>query len=192
MMTLWQRFTHRLAQFRLAQTGVAAVEFAALLPFMLILYIGANEASALIAMDRRVQMVAGTLGDLVARANGTVTADQMKEYLSAAGGLMTPYPTTGLRQYVTQVRVNAAGTAATVVWAKQYVNGVYSTNTGRPVNSTYPLDQSMRTAAANGYVIVSQATTSYLPFYGIILNQPVTLYRENYYLPRFGDAISTP
>ncbi|WEK03573.1 MAG: pilus assembly protein [Candidatus Devosia phytovorans] len=178
--------------------GAAAVEFALILPAMLILYIGANEASALITVDRRVQSVSGTLGDLVARSDTTISSDTMKEYLAAAGGVMTPFPTTDLKQYVTQVKVDADGKTARVVWAKQYINGVYSTNTARPVNSVYALKSASSTTSAmaeiakGNYVIVAEATTSYLPFYGIVINKPVTLYRENFFMPRFGGSISTP
>lgn len=198
MMGLFRMLAGKLRQFRLRESGAAAVEFALILPVMLALYVGANEASALITVDRRVQMVTGTVGDLVARSDKTITADQMKEYLTAASGVMAPFPTTGLKQYVTQVYVDPTTSVAKVVWAKQYVNGVYSTNTSRPVNSVYSLkaassEKSAMAAIAKGnYVIVSEATMSYLPFYGIVINRPITLYRENYFMPRYGDAISTP
>nr|WP_314262636.1 TadE/TadG family type IV pilus assembly protein [uncultured Devosia sp.] len=192
MKALWRVLLGRLSEFRLARTGAAAVEFALILPAMLILYIGANEASALITVDRRVQMVTGTVGDLVARSQAAITADQMKEYLAAASGVMSPFPTSDLKQYVTQVKVNAAGTSATVVWAKQYVNGVYSNNTARTAGSTYNLAAAMRAIAKDSYVIVAEASNAYLPFYGIVINRPINLYRQNYFMPRYGDAISTP
>ena len=54
------------ARLTLAEKGAAAVEFALILPVMLVVYLGTLEASTLITMDRKVQSVAGAVGDLVA------------------------------------------------------------------------------------------------------------------------------
>lgn len=194
MMGAFRWIGEKIRQFRLVETGAAAVEFALILPIMLVLYIGTNEASALITVDRRVQMVAGTLGDLVAREDKAISADRMKEYFAAAGGVMTPYSTTDLKQYVTQVFMDPTK-GPQIVWSKQYVNGVYgnSTPASRAKGKTYPLTEDAKRVFANGtFLIVSEATYSYLPFYGIVIKQTVPLYRENYFVPRFGGSISEP
>ena len=54
------------------ERGVAAVEFALILPFLLLLFLGTIEASSLITVDRRVNVISGTVGDLVARTDPTV------------------------------------------------------------------------------------------------------------------------
>ena len=184
-MTLLQR----IGRFRRAQGGVAAVEFALILPIMLLVYIGAVEASALISMDRRVQSVTGTLGDLVARSSKTISGGTLRDYFRAASGVMTPYPADDLQQIVTQVRVNTNRTV-TVSWSRQYLNGTYSAS--QYVNGTpFELPAEMIDIALDGYVIVSETRYSnYKPLYGIIFDQPVTLYRENFYMPRFGGSIS--
>lgn len=190
MRALWSRLIGHLKAFRLVEDGVAAVEFALILPFMLMLYVGSVEASALISMDRRVQSVAGSLGDLVARSNKTLTATTMTDYFRAARGMMTPYPTDALQQVVTQVKVADDGSGAVVVWSKQYSNGIYANSASYPVDSAFNLPKDMRTVAKGSYVIVSRVSLSYLPLYGIILQQPIALYRENYFMPRFGGTIS--
>lgn len=190
MRALWSRVMGRLQAFRLVDDGVAAVEFALILPFMLVLYIGSVEASMLISMDRRVQSVAGSLGDLVARSNKTLTATTMTDYFKAARGMMTPYPTDALEQVVTQVKVANDGSGAVVVWSKQYINGVYADGTSHAVDSELNLPDDMLDVAKGNYVIVSEVSLSYLPLYGIVLQQPISLYRENYFMPRFGGTIS--
>ena len=137
----------RLRRLALVEDGVAAVEFALILPIMLLVYIGSVEASLAITMDRKVQSVAGALGDLVARSDTTIPADTLEDYFKAAGGIMTPYPTDELKQVVTQVLVSDDGTSATVVWSREYVDGDVAVGTDHAVGDSYTLPQAMRTIA---------------------------------------------
>jgi hypothetical protein len=43
--------------------------------------------------------------------------------------------------------------------------------------------------ARDNYVVVSEVSYSYLPLYGIFFDQPVQLYRENFFMPRFREEI---
>lgn len=175
--------------YRRDQKGVAAVEFALILPIMLLVYIGTVEASALISMDRHVQSVTGTLGDLVARSSKSISGTDLRKYFLAAGGVMTPYPADDLHQIVTEVRVNTNRTTQ-VVWTRQYLDGVYSRTTPHTEGQPFPLPREVIDISLDGFVIVSETRYSnYKPLYGIVFDQPVTLSRENFYLPRFGDSI---
>lgn len=180
---------NRLTELRCREDGVAAVEFALILPIMLLVYIGTVEASALISMDRRVQSVTGALGDLVARSSETITDATMQDYFQAASGIMTPFPADELTQVVTQVFVDEDGEVE-VVWSRQYVDGAYGVGAKHAVGAEFALPQEMIDIALDGFVIVSETTYSYTPLYGIVFDQPVQLYRENFYLPRFGGSIS--
>jgi Flp pilus assembly protein TadG len=180
----------RLRQFRRGEDGVAAVEFALILVPMLLLYIGAMEASTLISMDRRVQSVSGAVGDLVARSDTTITAAMLTDYFRASGGIITPFPLAGLKQVVTQLQVSTDGKTAKVVWSRQYVNGIYGVGTDYPLNTLYPLRQAMIDVSKGKSVIVAEASYSYLPLYGIVIDKPIPLYRENFFLPRFGGTIT--
>lgn len=189
MKRAWQTLVLRLRQLRLGEEAVAAVEFALILPIMLLVYIGSVEASAVISMDRRVQSVAGTLGDLVARSDTNISAAALTDYFRAAGGIMTPYPADGLSQVVTQLDVAEDGTA-TVIWSRQYVNGTYGVGADHQPGDTYKLAKAMQTIAAGNFLIVAEATHTYLPMYGFAFDQPIRLYRENFFMPRFGGSIS--
>ena len=179
----------RLRRLALVEDGVAAVEFALILPIMLLVYIGSVEASLAITMDRKVQSVAGALGDLVARSDTTIPADTLEDYFKAAGGIMTPYPTDELKQVVTQVLVSDDGTSATVVWSREYVDGDVAVGTDHAVGDSYTLPQAMRTIAQGGYVIVAESSYAYPPLYGFAFQTTIDLYRENFFMPRFGGEI---
>ena len=51
------------------EEGVAAVEFALIMPFLLLLYFGSMEASALFTADKRVNSISATVGDLDSQWN---------------------------------------------------------------------------------------------------------------------------
>ncbi|MBJ3784643.1 TadE/TadG family type IV pilus assembly protein [Devosia sediminis] len=176
---------------RRGESGVAAVEFALILPIMLLVYVGTLEASILITMDRKVQSVAGAVGDLVARMEERVTATQLQDYFRAASGIMTPYSSADVRQVVTAVAVDADG-VATVVWTRQFEDGDYSSTTPYTVGNPYPLPAEMIAIARERTVIAAEASATYTPLLGVIFEMPVDLHRSSFFMPRFGGDIAAP
>ena len=184
-----RRLLANLRQLRLAEAGTAAVEFALVLPIMLMLYIGFVEVSALISVDRKLQSAAGALGDLVARSDTTITAATLTDYFQAASGIMTPHPTDELRQVVTLAEVSADGTTACVQWSRQYFNGVYDVGP-HAVDCSFTLPAAMRNIAKGKFVVVAEGYYDYPPLYGLAFDQTINLYRENFFVPRFGGSIT--
>lgn len=182
-------FTHMLARLRRSDAGVAAVEFALILPVMLAIYIGSIEASSLITMDRKIQSVAGAIGDLVARSDERIAAATLEDYFLAASGIMTPFSSQPVLQVVTSVTVSPSG-EATVGWSYQYQNGAYSDSSPYADGDEYPLPAEMIAISLGRTVIAAEASYSYTPLYGIFFNQPVNLYRSSFYMPRFGGTIT--
>jgi hypothetical protein len=178
-----------LRRLRLAEAGTAAVEFALVLPIMLMLYIGFVEVSALISADRKLQSAVGALGDLVARSDTTISAGTLGDYFKAAGGIMTPHSTDELRQTVTLVEVSADGATACVKWSRQYFNGASSVGP-YAINCSFTLPAAMRNIAKGKFVIVAEGSYGYPPLYGFAFDQTINLYRENYFMPRFGGSIT--
>lgn len=189
MRPLWLKLLASVRRFRSAESGVAAVEFALVLPIMLALYIGSVEASAVISMDRKLQSATGALGDLVARSDTTISAGTLADYFKAAGGIMTPHDPDKLKQVVTQVEVRADGTTR-VVWSHQYEDGDVSVGTKYVAESSYTLPPAMTNIARGKFVIVAEATYDYPPLYGLTFQQTVNLHRQNFFMPRFGGTIT--
>ena len=175
-------------RFSAAEKGVAAVEFALILPIMLMLYVGMVEGSTLITMDRKVQTVSGSVGDLVARSNGLITSATLNDYVKVAAGIMTPYPVGSLEQIVTQVFVDNTG-KATVDWSKRYVGQVSQSTGVRAKGDVITLPNEVKAIALNQYLIVTECRTTYTPLYGIAFDKAVNLYRENFFVPRFRERI---
>lgn len=183
------RLRHWLRAFRHAQQGVAAVEFALVVPIMLVIYMGTLEASSLIAMDRKVQSVAGAVGDLVARADKTLSETRVRDYFRAASGIMTPNDANGVEQIVTAVNVSSTG-VTTIAWSRAYKNGSYLTTTRRVVGQSFPLPAEMIAISKGRQVIAGEAIQPYRPILGLVFDQTVNLYRSSFYLPRFEGTIT--
>lgn len=92
------------------RTGAVAVEFALIVPMLLMLCIGVFEASEAVRADMKVRSAAQTLAELVA-SQGSVTSTTMSSFCAAAKLVMAPYSTVPLKAAVASV-TNTSGTVA--------------------------------------------------------------------------------
>jgi len=183
------KLTRYLQHFWRKETGTAAVEFALVVPLMLTLYVGCSEAASLLTADRKVQTVSGAMGDLVARANKTITSDQLKDYFDAATSIMSPYVISGLTQTVTAVSVSSTG-QTTVLWSVRFADGKYSgTVAEHPKGQPYTLPAETVAIAKGQTVIASEARYTYKPLLGIVFKDTFDLNRSALFMPRFGGKI---
>lgn len=179
-----------LRKFVRRETGVAAVEFALIVPVMLSVYIGCSEAAALLTADRKVQSVAGAVGDLVARSNKMITETQIKDYFEAAKSIMVPYDVSALVQTVTAVSVSA-DRKATVVWSVRYTGGtLLKTVPEHAVGSAYKLPAEMIDIASGQTVIAAETSYGYTPLLGMVFKNEMDLRRSALFMPRFGGTIT--
>lgn len=74
-----------------ATDGVAAVEFAIVLPVLLWLYFGASELAQYINNSRKVTLAARTMADLVARDTGTMTVATLETIIKASRAVLAPF-----------------------------------------------------------------------------------------------------
>ncbi len=203
-MSMLARFGQIIQRFRRERDAVAAVEFALIAPFLLMLYLGSMEAGALFSVDRRINSISATIGDLVSQWNpvdkdtGTgscpgrptdvcLKTSTITDYMNASTGILSPYPTTGIKIVVSLVKVNKTTGATTVLWSKANAGA-----TARGENTSYSdlaASQEMNKIARGGCIIAAEATYSYLPLLGQFFTSPLTLRHTNYFLPRYGNSL---
>ena len=179
-----------LRQLAKGREASAAVEFALVLPIMLTMYLGSMELGQAFSVDQRITIIAGTVGDLVARADGSISGTTLDSYFQAAQAIVGPFSTTGLKQVVTVVHVDNAG-VTNVEWSKGY-NGGSPKATGVAYPGPNAIPTAMLAISHNSIVVVSEATYAYTPLLGLFFKQPFNLDHQNFYLPRFpGDIACT-
>ena len=175
-----------LARFSRNDRGTAAVEFALIMPVLLLLYFGSMEASVLYTADKRVNTISATVGDLIAQWNpddGKIASTTMDTYFASATGIMTPYSATGLKQVVSLIFVNSAG-VTNVLWSEASGGGTPRTvgQPYAPLATTSMTDQVSR----SGCVVAAEASYSYKPLFGQVFKTALTLGHTNYFVPRYG------
>lgn len=97
-------------RFARCASGIAAVEFALILPIMALLLFGGFELSRAISIDRRFGMVTSMTGDLVAREEklGDDPTPNFQGIMDAMTHIMQPYDTSTLELTVLSVRASDA------------------------------------------------------------------------------------
>lgn len=172
------------ARFCRADQGIAAVEFALIAPILLVLYLGSIDVSQGISADRKLSLVAGTLGDLVAQTQDTLGLSMLNDYFAASEAIMMPFEGSQTAMALTIVHVDSGGVAR--VRSARGVNGA----TPLDVNTVYPLPAEIANLARNGYVVASEAWYSYRPIIGYVITTEIPLYKQFFHIPRFGDEIA--
>ena len=82
----------RLAQFVKEIRALGAVEFALIVPVMLLVWVGTVELAELHLASRKVTVAAQTAADLIAQEK-SVTESQLEDVVAAVNAIMVPYPT---------------------------------------------------------------------------------------------------
>ena len=95
--------------------GVAAVEFAFLVPVILFLLIGVFEVSRAVAMDRRFDLATSMVADLVAREEN-ITAADLNAIYNIVGQTMSPFDASSLKVSVIPVKASPNDAANTRVY----------------------------------------------------------------------------
>ena len=172
-----------LRRFQEDKRGVSAVEFAMLLPLMVTLYIGGVEVSSAIAVDRKVTLVARTVGDLVAQYT-SVNATDMTNILNASSSVIQPYSSSLIQITVSRVDVDANGLAK-IVWSQPKNGG-----TVRATGSTVTLPAALNTPKTS--LIWAEAQYAYTPAIGYVITGTMTLKDQIYMRPRLSDCVQRP
>lgn len=177
-----------------AVDGIAAVEFALILPLLLLLYFGSIEMTQAVRASRKVDLVAAALANLTSQQSicatgGTtpcLTESDMtgsNGIFTAAAAIMAPFSTTNLKMTISQVTITSynGSLIAKVDWTVTNNGGTARPcNGGGPGNSllagtvgtnnssyrSYMPASYTMTGAATGSMIVADVVYQYKPGMG--------------------------
>lgn len=171
------------------RSGVAAVEFALILPLLLILLIGMAETTSALSFKRKLSQTAFSVTDLVSQSTALTSSD-MTDLMVAADAIMEPFSSDGMTVIVASITFDAKS-KPTVDWS---VNQAGTTPWSK--GSTPPITIPAGVTAASTTIIVGQAKASYTLMFGSLLQnifpRAATIGMEDTYflLPRLSDTVT--
>jgi Flp pilus assembly protein TadG len=185
MMKAWWH-TRRLAvRLMRDRSGIAATEFAMVVPIMLVLFFGVVEMTSGIAAYRGVSLMAHTNSDLTSQSASVLDSD-LTNFFAASTGVLYPNVTSPtdprLKQSIVELWVNS-NLQARVQWAVNS-DGSPGAAPGTVVNIPASLQ------VANTYVIYSSVSYLYVPTVGFVMsNAGVSLSDFAYTRPRRSQCV---
>ena len=173
----------RFLAFREEKEGVAAIEFALILPLLLGMYFGVVEMCNAIEVKRKVDNVANMAGQLVAQATVTNTA-YLSNVFEASNMAFEPFSPDTLKVVVTSIqRIQDANDEwhNEVVWSKGYHEAAHPE--GNIIN---PPDGLLDN---NRGIIMTEVEYQHTSIFGEYFTGPITFTKTFWAHPRYVPAI---
>ena len=162
--------------------GMAAIEFAFIVPMMLVLFFGTVEFSSGIAVDRKVTLLARTLSDLTSQSLSVSNSD-LTNFFNASYAILAPYSSTPALETISELYVDPNTLAARVQWSQG--------SSPRGISSTVAIPTSL--AVGGTYLIYSEVSYLYTPAVGYVMAKSgVTLRDTAYTRPRQSTCVFYP
>jgi Flp pilus assembly protein TadG len=167
-------------RFLASAQGVAAVEFAIIVPILLMMLIGAVEIGTAIVIKDKVRTAASTLAQ-IANQYTTIHNSDMTAILGATAAIVTPYSTSPVSVVISEISINSGG-SATVSWSDTLQG------TARAPGSSIVVPSAI--AAPNTTLLLSEVSYLYQPTLGYVMTGALTLQDSLYVSPRSGSSIA--
>ncbi|GGE09153.1 hypothetical protein GCM10011390_30330 [Aureimonas endophytica] len=160
--------------------GIAAVEFALIAPFLLLLFAGAAELQQGLGAATKVDEITAVVADLVAQESN-LSGDDLDAIFSGAKAMLAPYPVGDLKVLVAISDVPANG--GKVAWSAASAGAALAGGADVPVT----IPAKLRTS---GVQIVTVKTTYTLTTVFSRLFGTYALQKSRYTRPRTSDIIT--
>jgi Flp pilus assembly protein TadG len=138
--------------------GIAAVEFALIMPILLIMYFLTMEASQAIETSKKVSRIGSMVADLVTQQTSVVKAD-VDGIMRIGPVTLQPYNRSTPSITITAIQVSPDATKALVVWSRKLVAGV--TSPGATANTETTVPATLKVAST--FLIRVESTLGYTP-----------------------------
>ena len=155
---IWLRMRRTAARMLADRSGIAATEFAVIVPVMLVMFFGTVEFSSGVAVNRKVTLMARTLSDLTSQSTSVNDTD-LTGFFAASKGIMTPYSSAPTQSTISELYVTPGSLVVKVMWSKGYAP--------RATGSTITIPTELKVAGT--YLIFSEVKYRYVPAVGKVM-----------------------
>jgi Flp pilus assembly protein TadG len=176
MSRIWRGTRLAIARLWHDRSGIAATEFAVIVPVMMVMLFGTVEISSGVAVDRKVTLISRTMSDLVSQSPpdpavvgatyAPLTDTTLQNVFTAGIAIMTPYCPTPASLRISEIYIDS-NLVAKIQWSKAAtVSGCAATQATLATstrNSGDVVTIPSQLLVAQTYLIFSEVTYLYVP-----------------------------
>jgi Flp pilus assembly protein TadG len=172
----------RRARAKSGEGGLAFVEFAFVLPILVVFWLGGVELTQMLSVTRKVDTMVSAAGDLVAQSDALTLSD-VEGIFDMALAALDPFDAEEASLVVTAIAIDTKG-AATVSWSL-----------GRGTTRSYPEGMALNIALNPGstephrQIVMVEAAYAYPPAVGYMLSGLLTVTNRTYFAPKPGAVV---
>ena len=179
----------RLRRFVEGEQGVTAIEFALVLPIVVLILLGCFEVPRYVMIYQKIARTSSGVADLVAQADEPLTKNQLNDIFTAGKIMMQPFDLTAQGKiYVTSVN-NPSGGGLVLTWQRNNGGTVGNSNSKitSPSNIPAPIQP-----GSNEEVLATEVFFNYQPVFSTLIYPGSMLYRVSYTRPRNKNLMTPP
>jgi Flp pilus assembly protein TadG len=162
--------------------GVAAIEFAAILPVLVIMFLASFDGGRAIATYMKVRSATYTL-DAITNQYPTIATSDLQTITAATAQVMAPYSASPLVATVSQIAISSTG-KVTVSWS--YSMG----GSARAQGSSITIPSAIKVNSS--YLIFSEVSYTYTPMFGFFGSGGINFSDNLYITPRSSSCVLYP
>jgi Flp pilus assembly protein TadG len=151
-------------------SGIAAIEFAMIVPLLLLMLFGITDLANYFAVDRKVSQISQAVSDLTSRYTAVQESD-VTNFFTIAGAMLTPYDKSQMKASIHQVYLDPNTKTAKVVWSRSWGTTPLTKNTVYPVPAGLVGKDASGNWLANQYLIVGDVKYNYVPTIGWVVSK---------------------
>ncbi len=178
-------------RFIVSTRGVAAIEFAMILPVLVIMLLATFDAGRAIAVYMKVRTATFTLAAITNQYSTTspIQSADMTAITGATTAVLAPYSSSPVVVVISQLEIKTAGAATAMVDWSATLNG-----TALAVGSSVTLPATIASSTTTCgtypcYVIYSQVSYTYTPVFGFFGSGGINLSDSEFVTPRSSTCI---
>ena len=183
----------RLRRFVEGEQGVTAIEFALVLPIVVLILLGCFEVPRYVMIYQKIARTSSGVADLVAQADEPITKNQINDIFAAGKIMMQPYDVVANgRIYVSSIN-NPSGNGVTLTWQRNN-GGSVGTASKLGAAGTNPTSKMPAgiVPASNEEVLAAEVYFTYTPIFSTLIYSGSTLYMVSYTRPRNKNLNTAP
>lgn len=139
--------------------GIAAVEFAIVVPLLLSMYFVTLEVGQGIETNRKIGRIASMVGDLATQQQ-SITKSELNAILQIGASIIQPYNRSNPKIVITGIQMsNDTNPTAKVMWRRQIIEGATSGSVATNETTTVPDTLKIK----NSFLVRVEASLAYQP-----------------------------